>query len=152
MFKLSAIVLVLAAGIVHAAPAAPQPSQDLPNVDGHVTPGLDAYKSNDTNGLVALANPGVYLCVNALFAEPCVHAPGLTPGACYSLGGIFANSLSSFGPDRGSKCYGYLNNNCTPAHPNLGPITYPGIDVPAQFVQDGVDYHDRINSIICWNS
>ncbi|EJD40054.1 hypothetical protein AURDEDRAFT_127883 [Auricularia subglabra TFB-10046 SS5] len=154
MFKLSVAFLALAAGLVNAVPAAPLPSQDVANADGHVTPGLNAYKSNNTNELVALASPGVYLCVNALFTEPCVYLEGsvIIPGACYPFSSFFINALSSFGPDRGLKCYGYLNTNCTPAHPNLGPITYPGIDVPAQFVQDGVDYHDRINSIICWNS
>lgn len=152
MFKLSAVLLVLAAGLVNAVPAAPEPSQDVPNASGHVTPDLDAYKSGKTDGLVALATPGVFLCVNSQFFEPCEHIANVVPGACYALTGVFANSLSSLGPDRGLKCYGYLNSNCTPAHPNLGPINYPGIDVKEQFVQDGVNYHDRVNSIICWNS
>ncbi|KZV83585.1 hypothetical protein EXIGLDRAFT_777422 [Exidia glandulosa HHB12029] len=120
MFKVLAVVFL--AALAQAAPAA------------------------SPNATLQKRSPGVFYTTDINWGGAQTHVLNVVIGRCYTLP---SNSVSSFGPDSGLQCFGYISSNCSGGE-RFGPIVNPGVSTLADWQRQlDMNWNDKMNSFKC---
>ncbi|KAL6703969.1 hypothetical protein ACN47E_008907 [Coniothyrium glycines] len=85
----------------------------------------------------------LYICTDSPFKGQCTNL-WLPVSKCQNLDATYAHQVSSAGPDEGTFCTLYSNNDCDGEKGLTLPFTYPGIRKLSNY-----DFDNKLSSVRC---